>query len=238
MSSDDHARVGDRNTGVALGANINQQITIYNLNTLPNLPPTELRSQIGDKRLVGELVQMLARNNSFCHNVHRPLESGFHVTDYIDLRILAMDGLIANAFGRAVVTLIDPPAFDMLVGLDPIALAVSASASNLTDKPCSYFLSFSTKPRVIENKVPKAFGTRLILLSDVVATTETIRVAVKSLQSRGFSIRGVVAIVVRGGLPSPQLPDLNIEFRWVLAYPFQNHPPNKCPACVEGKVFM
>ncbi len=237
MIKDEDLHLGSKNVGVAQGHHINQDITVINLGPLPNYPEAELRSPIADQEVVKGLVRMLADHNSFSHNVHRPLESGLHVTDYIDLRILAQDTKIGTAFAKAVGMLVDPVEIDIIIGLDQIGLAISRSLSNLIGKPCSYFLTSSSKPRMIENEIPKSFGTRVLLVCDVVATGDTVHTAIGRLQRNGFTVPHTVAMVVRWGKDQPASKELSTKFQWILSYPFQNYEMKKCPACQEGKGF-
>lgn len=132
------------------------------------------------------------------------LSSGQHVTWYIDLRRVLMDGRAAPLAGRVMLAATADLDYDAVGGLtlgaDPVATAMLHAAAAQGRALDAFVVRKEGKAHGLQRRIegPEVAGRRVLAVEDTSTTGNSVLAAVAALREAGAEVAGVAAVVERG----------------------------------------
>jgi orotate phosphoribosyltransferase len=132
------------------------------------------------------------------------LSSGAHVTSYVDLRRVTLDGRLAPLVGRVLLSATADLTYDAVGGLtlgaDPVAAAMMHAAANRGTPIDAFVVRKAEKTHGLQRRIegPDVTGRRVLALEDTSTTGSSVLTAVDALKAAGAEVIGVAVIVDRG----------------------------------------
>jgi orotate phosphoribosyltransferase len=132
------------------------------------------------------------------------LSSGGHVTNYVDLRRVTLDGRLAPLVGRVMLNATADLTYDAVGGLtlgaDPVATAMLHAAANRGTPIDAFVVRKAEKAHGLQRRIegPDVTGRRVLALEDTSTTGNSVLTAVDALEAAGAEVIGVATVIDRG----------------------------------------
>jgi len=132
------------------------------------------------------------------------LSSGQHVTSYVDLRRVTLDGRLAPLVGRVLLNATADLSYEAVGGLtlgaDPVASAMMHAAASRGTPVDAFVVRKAEKAHGTQRRIegPDVAGRRVLAVEDTSTTGNSVLTAVDVLLAAGAEVVGVAVLVERG----------------------------------------
>jgi orotate phosphoribosyltransferase len=132
------------------------------------------------------------------------LSSGQHVSGYVDLRRVMLDGRLAPLAGRLLLNATADLSFEaaggLTLGADPVAYAMMYAAASRGTPIDAFVVRKAEKTHGTQRRIegPEVAGRRVLAVEDTSTTGNSVLTAVDALLAAGAEVAGVAVLVERG----------------------------------------